>query len=64
MSGFIRSNQFCWLRRALEVKYVAARLVPLDADYFGAHVRIVFLDAVHDANVGFFSQYVPYRLVA
>ena len=32
---------------------MAARLVLLYADYFGAHVLIVFLDAVHDANVGF-----------
>lgn len=38
------------------MKYVAARLVPLDADYFGAHVLIVFLDAVHEANVGFFPN--------
>lgn len=46
-------TSFVGLRRAFEVKYVAACLVRHSVDYFGAHVLIVFLDAVHEVNVGF-----------
>lgn len=36
-----------------------AHLVMLHGDYFGPYVRAVFLDAVHEVNMGIFSHCVP-----
>lgn len=37
-----------------------AHLVMLHGDYFGPYVRAVFLDAVHEVNMGIFSPLCPF----